>query len=52
MNEVFVEKELSIENIKDEPLTGLQKCLFGMICWGVQSWSQADSFKANGYEDL
>ncbi len=28
----------------------MQKLLFGMICWGVQSWSQAKSFKTNGYD--
>jgi hypothetical protein len=35
---------------KNQPLTGKQKLLFGMICWGVQSWSQAKSFKTNGYD--
>lgn len=33
----------------NQPLTARQKLLFGMVCWGVQSWSQSNSFKTNGY---
>lgn len=32
------------------PLTASQKFLFGMICWGIQTWSQVESFKKNGYD--
>jgi len=39
------------ENSKSKQhLTWRQKLLFGMVCWGVQSWSQVNSFKTNGYD--
>ncbi len=37
-------------NKKNQPLTPNQKLLFGLICWGVQSWSKANRFKTNGYD--
>lgn len=50
MTDNFEEKEQSRITKKDQPLTVKQKLMFGMICWGVQSWSQANSFKTNGYD--
>jgi hypothetical protein len=50
MADKFEEKELSDKTKSNQPLTGMQKLLFGMVCWGVNSWGQADSFKANGYD--
>ncbi|MEJ6735947.1 MAG: hypothetical protein QNK84_02765 [Flavobacteriales bacterium] len=50
MTDKFEEQELSDKTKNKQPLTGKQKLLFGMVCWGVQSWSQAKSFKANGYD--
>lgn len=44
------EKVSSVELKKNQHLTGMQKLLFGMLCWGVQSWGQAKSFKENGYD--
>lgn len=32
-----------------QSLSAMQKLKFGMVCWGVQSWGQANSFKTNGY---
>jgi len=49
MNDTFDEKEQIDKAKKNQTLTRKQKFLFGMICWGVQSWSQAESFKTNGY---
>ena len=43
-------KEESDITKKNQPLSSRQKFMFGMICWGVQSWSQAKSFKTNGYD--
>ena len=41
----------SLDNTKSkQPLTGRQKFLFGMLCWGVQSWGQVERFKTNGYD--
>ncbi|MFT6165838.1 MAG: hypothetical protein ACJASF_000521 [Vicingaceae bacterium] len=50
MTEQFQEKELSDKTKNIQPLTVKQKFLFGMLCWGIHSWSQAESFKTNGYE--
>ena len=50
MTDKFEEQELSDKTKNKQPLTGKQKLLFGLVCWGVQSWSQAKSFKANGYD--
>ena len=50
MTDNFEEKEPSNKTNNNQPLTRMQKLLFGMVCWGVQSWSQAESFKANGYD--
>jgi len=50
MTDTFEEKELLDKTKKNQLLTRKQKLLFGMICWGIQSWSQAESFKTNGYE--
>ena len=50
MADKFEEKELSDKTKSNQHLTGMQKLLFGMVCWGVQSWSQAGYFKANGYD--
>lgn len=33
----------------DQPLAGMQKLFFGLVCWGVESWSKAKNFKTNGY---
>jgi hypothetical protein len=35
---------------KTQNLSATQKLMFGMICWGVQSWSQAESFRKDGYD--
>jgi len=43
-------KETLSEVKSSQPLSGKQKLLFAMFCWGVQSWSQAGNFKANGYD--
>lgn len=45
-----IEEEIQLDNTKNQPLTGMQKLLFGMLCWGVQTRSQIESFKANGYD--
>ena len=46
-----ISQEESLDNTKQtEPLSGRQKFMFTIICWGVQSWSQAGNFKANGYD--
>jgi len=37
-------------NKNSQPLTTMQKLMFGLVCWGTESWSQAKSFKANGYD--
>jgi hypothetical protein len=50
MTDTIKEKELFHKTKKNQSLTRKQKLLFGMICWGVQSWSQAESFKTNGYD--
>ena len=50
MTEKLEEKESSKNAKINQPLSGMQKLLFGMVCWGVNSWGQADSFKANGYD--
>lgn len=50
MTDKFEEKVPSGKTKNKQTLTGMQKLLFGMVCWGVQSWSQADSFKVNGYD--
>jgi len=50
MTDKFEEKEPSDMTKKNKPLTAKQKLLFGIACWGVQSWSQAKSFKTNGYD--
>ncbi|MGB5243747.1 MAG: hypothetical protein WBN50_09030 [Lutimonas sp.] len=49
MTDTLDEREQIDKTKNNQPLTRRQKLLFGMICWGVQSWSQAESFKANGY---
>lgn len=50
MTDKFEEKEQSNRTKKNQPLIVKQKLMFGLICWGVQSWSQAKSFKTNGYD--
>ena len=46
-----LEEKNSLDNDKSkQPLTVRQKLLFGMVCWGVQSWGQAKKFKALGYD--
>ena len=50
MTDKSKEKETSELNKKIQPLTGKQKFMFGLICWGVQSWGQAKSFKTQGYD--
>ena len=50
MNDKLKQKNSSDRTKKNQPLTRKQKLMFGLICWGVQSWSQAESFKANGYD--
>ena len=50
MTDTIEELELLDKTKNNQPLTRKQKLLFGMICWGVQSWSQAESFKTNGYD--
>lgn len=44
------EKELADKPKNERPLTCMQKLLFGTLCWGVQSWGQAENFKKNGYD--
>ena len=44
-----LKKELD-KTKSSRPLTNGQKFLFGMICWGVQSRSQIESFKKNGFD--
>ena len=48
MTDDFVEKSLSEINKKKRSLTGMQKLMFGMLCWGVHTMSQVRSFKNNG----
>jgi hypothetical protein len=50
MTDQIEEKEPSDKTKSNQPLSGMQKLLFGMVCWGVQSWSKAGDFKANGYD--
>ena len=50
MTEQSKHKEQLDEIKKNLPLTRIQKLLFGMLCWGVQSWGQAKSFKTNGFD--
>ena len=50
MTDTSDEREQIDKTKKNQPLTRRQKLLFGMVCWGVNSWGQADSFKANGYD--
>ena len=42
--------EVSDKTKSIRPLTGGQKFLFGMICWGVQTRSQVESFRKNGFD--
>jgi hypothetical protein len=35
---------------KFQTLNDRQKLMFGMVCWGLPSWSQARYFKENGYD--
>lgn len=50
MTNKIEEKEPSKELNSVQSLSARQKMLFTMFCWGVQSWGQADNFKANGYD--
>jgi len=50
MTDKFEEKEPSDKIKSNQPLSGMQKLLFAMFCWGVQSWNHAGNFKANGYD--
>ena len=49
MTDKIEDKDVSVVAKENQPLTGKQKLMFTLICWGVQSWSQAKSFKTNGY---
>ncbi len=50
MTDKFEEKEISDKDKKNQSLTNMQKLFFGLICWGVHTRSQVDSFKTNGYD--
>jgi hypothetical protein len=50
MTDDSLEKNLSETNKKNRPLTGMQKLMFGMICWGVHTMSQVRSFETNGFD--
>jgi len=50
MTKILTENEEGNIIKKEKSLTPRQKFLFGMICWGVQSWSQAKKFKQDGYD--
>lgn len=50
MTDNFPEKNLSEINKKNRSLTGMQKFMFGMICWGVHTMSQVRSFENNGFD--
>jgi uncharacterized BrkB/YihY/UPF0761 family membrane protein len=50
MTDDFLEKSLSEINKKKRSLTGMQKLMFGMLCWGVHTMSQVRSFKNNGFD--
>lgn len=44
------EKE-TIEAAKSKKtLSGSQKLLFTIFCWGIHSWGQATNFKNQGYQ--
>jgi hypothetical protein len=50
MTDKFEEKAPSGKIKSKQPLSYPQKLLFGIFCWGVQSWGQAANFKAQGYD--
>ena len=46
-----MEAKGAANNLKsNQSLSVRQKMMFGMFCWGVQSWHQAEMFKDKGFD--
>ena len=50
MTHTISQEEPIVHTKQTEPLSGRQKFIFTIICWGVESWGKARNFKASGYE--